>query len=53
MAIVLAGICADGFSLNPMIIYKCEEFLSEWFDNLREEIHTPKYFISFPQQVDR
>lgn len=36
MATVLEGICADGSSLNPMIIYKCEEFLSEWFDNLRE-----------------
>ena len=31
MVTVLEGICGDGSSMDPMIIYKAEKLISEWF----------------------
>jgi hypothetical protein len=43
LSTVLEGICADGSDIDPMIIYKCEEFVSEWFDNFRYD--TPENIL--------
>lgn len=42
MATVIEGICGDGTALDPMIIYKAEKFVYEWFEDIE---NVPEGFL--------